>query len=270
MSSTFERLNRFVRLEGHVVTRTAFRIGTGRALDAAAASDLPVMKDVYDRPFIPGSSLKGVLRSQVEALIRGLGNSGLRSCDPVGENWDNCVDPKVYSRELKEHKKPSKDIPQDLCHVCNLFGHPNFASRLRFKDLPVEESTWDELMLQVRDGVAIDRETGTVSGSKKYDFEVVPPGVKFALKVTADNVDHWQLGLLFSALDMLDQGVCRLGGATSRGLGSVGVEYDSYLEAGPAQLLSGKANVNEDVTGFKNQCLDALRAELKKNKVGQK
>jgi CRISPR-associated RAMP protein (TIGR02581 family) len=244
------------------------RIGTGRALDAGTASDLPVMKDIYGRPFIPGSSLKGVLRSQVEALVRGLDNPGFQSCDPVGENWDNCVNPKEYSKAVKERRTPSKDIPGNLCRVCNLFGHPNFASRLRFKDLPVEKSTWHEMMLQVRDGVAIDRETGTVSGGKKYDFEVVPPGVKFALKVTADNVEDWQLGLLFSAFQMFNDGITRLGGATSRGLGSVEIAVEKYLDATADELLSGAAQEKSetgDVDAFRQQCLAALQAELKPN-----
>lgn len=262
---SYDRLQRLVVLEGHVETLTALHIGKGRSLDAGAASDLPVMKDPFGLPFIPGSSLKGVLRSYAESLVRGLGSPAIRSCDPIAPNWTGCVNPADFSKEEKDKVPLDKRkwfVPEKLCDVCNLFGHPNFASRLRFADLPVDGNTWHELLLQVRDGVAIDRETGTVAGPMKYDFEVVPAGVHFKLKVAADNVDDWQLGLFFAAVDALNLGFNRLGGSTSRGLGSVTVVWEKYRDLKANDIIAGRAEEKKDEAGFRESCGEKLRELL--------
>ncbi|MEO0082698.1 MAG: CRISPR-associated RAMP protein Csx7 [candidate division WOR-3 bacterium] len=258
-------LERLVVLEGYVETLTALHIGKGRALDADAASDLPVMKDPFSLPFIPGSSLKGVLRSYTESLVRGLDGGKLKSCDPVGQVWTGCVDPGKFSQQQKRGVPQGEQelrVPEDICDVCDLFGHPNFASRLRFADLPVDQETWHELLLQVRDGVAIDRETSTVARPMKYDFEVVPAGVHFKLKVAADNVEDWQLGLFFAAVDALNSGFNRLGGSTSRGLGSVTIRWQKYRDLTANDIIAGKAEEKTDVANFRTGCGKRLQELL--------
>lgn len=263
-------LHRRVILSGYVETVTAIRVSQGRAVDAAAASDLPVMKDALGRPFIPGSSLKGVLRSFLESVIRGAGGP-LRTCDPIARDYTGCVNPADYSRQQKEGVPAGAtriELPRDLCDVCDLFGHPSFASRLVFRDLPVLTDSWHELLLQVRDGVAIDRETGTVHGGQKYDFEIVPAGVRFDLRITADNPEDWQLGLLFVAVDALNSGFAGLGGARSRGLGSVQIQFTSHIVASAAELLTGTARLVEECAEFQDTCASALEAEIKQRSAG--
>ncbi|HEX3757831.1 MAG TPA: RAMP superfamily CRISPR-associated protein, partial [Kofleriaceae bacterium] len=82
----FHRLESRLRLTGSLITRTALRIGGGGGdLDGA---DLPVIKDAAGCPFIPGASLKGALRSTVEALLRGVdrGQTEVCACDPLAAN----------------------------------------------------------------------------------------------------------------------------------------------------------------------------------------
>lgn len=60
-----------LELEGTLTTVTALRIGSGRSLDPVG-TDLPVIKDAFDRPLIPGSSFKGAMRSRLESFLRGV------------------------------------------------------------------------------------------------------------------------------------------------------------------------------------------------------
>jgi CRISPR/Cas system CSM-associated protein Csm3 (group 7 of RAMP superfamily) len=62
----FHRLESRLRMTGSLITRTGLRIGAGDG--EAVGVDLPVIKDAVGRPFIPGASLKGALRSTIEAL----------------------------------------------------------------------------------------------------------------------------------------------------------------------------------------------------------
>ncbi len=227
----FATLVKRVKIRGFLETQTPLHIGAGRGL-GVTGSDLPVVKDPFDRPFIPGSSMKGVLRSQIEAVIRGLNESGNRrlwTCDVVAGAY--CVHPNDWD-------KGPEDILPRVCDVCRLFGAPYVASKVSISDLPVEEGTWDPHLFQVRDGIAIDRESLTVSGKKKFDLEVVPPGVRFRMEIVVENPDDHELGLLYWALDLFNQGSAWLGGNGTRGLGRIRVGVSEVQEVSPASLLT--------------------------------
>ncbi|MFQ5640694.1 MAG: RAMP superfamily CRISPR-associated protein [bacterium] len=57
-------------IQGNLVLDTALHIGGGRV--AARGTDLPVLRNGYGEPYIPGSSLKGALRATVERMIPNL------------------------------------------------------------------------------------------------------------------------------------------------------------------------------------------------------
>lgn len=217
MVKHLEMLEKRTKIEGHLETVTALHVGAGRGMQTTG-SDLPIMLDVYGRPFIPGSSFKGALRSEVEAVLRAVaaqrGEDPKRwSCDVVSEDY--CVPDK------EDWQKDPSIILERACAVCKLFGAPYIASRVYISDLMVEPETWDPLLLQVRDGVAIDRESCTAAEKKKFDLEVVPPGVRFHLEILVENPTDKELGLLLWALQLYNDGYARLGGASSRGTGRV-------------------------------------------------
>src|SRR5260221_14714712 len=61
--------NRFL-FSGKLVMQTALHIGGGRV--TLSSSDSPVVLTPEQKPYIPGSSFKGALRSTVEKLVPGL------------------------------------------------------------------------------------------------------------------------------------------------------------------------------------------------------
>jgi CRISPR/Cas system CSM-associated protein Csm3 (group 7 of RAMP superfamily) len=79
---------------------------------------------------------------------------------------------------------------------------------------------------QERNGVAIDRDTETVSGTKLYDFQVVPADTPFQFQAVMENATNWELGLLMVGLSQFEQGQIPLGGGRSRGLGMVELTID--------------------------------------------
>lgn len=235
MSIHLAALNTRLKLSGVVVARTPLHVGAGRSM-GATGSDLPTMCDLHGSPIIPGSSLKGVLRSQIEALLRPLGRppgEALSFCDVVAEK--PCIDKRDWG-------KCADWIVENACSVCLLFGGPCTGARLRVTDLPVRQETWDPLLIQVRDGVAIDRESLTAAGSMKYDLETVPAGVAFDLQIVLENAEDWEVGLVLRGLDLLTEGYATLGGGGSRGLGRVTVDVQqiesidarTVLTRGPA------------------------------------
>jgi CRISPR-associated RAMP protein (TIGR02581 family) len=247
----FHRLESRLRLQGSLVARTALRIGGGGGdLDGA---DLPVIKDAAGRPFIPGASLKGALRSTVEALLRGVHgrDAGLWACDPLADEDGPFA---VRSCGYHEHGQRSAADPETHCAACRLFGSHVVASHVRFCDALLQDRSPIRIPVEVRDGVSIDRDLRRVHSGRKYDFEVVSPGTAFALEIFVENPQPWLMGLLAMGFDQLAEGFTALGGFTSRGLGRVTFTWSSIAKTTARELLGDQPFTT--VTG------DAVASEL--------
>ena len=227
-------LHERIRLSGVVQAGTGLRVGGQQGQDLTG-SDLPVVKDAGGRPYLPGSSFKGALRATVEAMLRGLaGGAGRRpwACDPLDE--DRRCGPK-RDGERRGVPAPINDVLDSTCDACLLFGSPHLAGRLLVSDLPLVGD--GRRAVEVRDCVAIDRDTETARDGGKYDLEVVPAGTAFELELVLDNPEDHQLGLLAAGLDALGQGYARLGGGGTRGLGRVEIRVERVQRRSARQML---------------------------------
>jgi len=158
------------------------------------AVDMAVLRDPTDgRPLLPGTSLAGALRSHLADVLGGYRSS--------------------------EHKD-----------VAALFGAARSTDAGSQSPLIVFDSLAhlpEDLTLEIRDGVAIDSVTGTAEAHKKFDFEVLPAGTRFPVRIEliVENPDREVrlLGLLIVALEGLAEGDIALGMRRSRGLGTINV-----------------------------------------------
>ena len=53
-------------LEGEMTCETGLHVGAGKGSLEIGGSDNPVVKDAFGRPYVPGSSLRGKIRSLLE------------------------------------------------------------------------------------------------------------------------------------------------------------------------------------------------------------
>jgi CRISPR-associated RAMP protein (TIGR02581 family) len=178
------------------------RVGAGRG-GTADATDLPILREPSGLPIIPGSSMKGVLRSAAERLLRRVDES--LACDILSPTHCLAGRTVVDSVGLAT-----------LCWTCQVFGNPAKAGRLAVYDLVADRAD-----TVVRDGVAIDRAELKAKPGAKYDYEVVPPGVVFRSRLRLDDPEPGDMGLIITLLDLLDAGVITVGGGASRGLGQL-------------------------------------------------
>ena len=213
----FDSFDSRLTLIGSLTAETALRIGAGRAT-GVTGTDLPVVRDTLGKPYIPGSSLKGALRAYVESLVRCIKPSRKAACDPVGDKEKWCIESAEGMTDQQVTKK--------TCLVCSVFGSPWLASKVSIRDLLVDEQVWFG-QFEVRNGVAIDRDTETAADKKLYDFEVVPAGTRFNCKLVIENALDWERGLVMLGLLPFERGEAALGGARSRGLGSVRISWES-------------------------------------------
>jgi CRISPR-associated RAMP protein (TIGR02581 family) len=294
----FDKFENRLVLTGWLVAKTALRVGAGRATEPGG-SDLPVLRDSQGRPYIPGSSFKGVLRSRVESLVRAVVPDPAKgACLPTGGDEERCLPANditegpragvkgigTLKERARKEKWPDSRLAEEIwnrsCLVCRIFGSPWLASHVQIKDLLVDPTIWFD-QYQVRDGVAIDRDTETAGERLLYDYEVVPADTRFRCEIVVDNaidnspeaksqrITHWPLGMLFLGLKPFEQGEIAIGGFRSRGLGTVklGWEERTYFAADGdvdrlIRYLQGE-DVAESVTDERvKEWIDQFRRKL--------
>lgn len=222
--------DRFRTFRSSVMLDVAY-VGEGPLLVKGPDASLPDRPDMafvrypgpeLDTPFLPGSSVKGVLRSGLEAVLRGLDDPRWSACDPFGRDDESCNTSRLV-----------KNGDRARCPACLLFGSMHGAGVAVLGDAlpwPAGSTAEDrrravaalEARAVVRSGVAIDRFTGTASQGRLYDFEALVDPVFYGT-VQLRNPEPWQVGLFAVAVRLLDDGLSRVGSATSRGLGRVRV-----------------------------------------------
>jgi CRISPR-associated RAMP protein (TIGR02581 family) len=187
--------------------------------------------------YLPGSSLKGVLRSHCERLARTVQNAGRNelSCDPLGE--ERCSKQFEDDKSLTGAQKHKRS-----CFICRLFGNTSLASCFQIADAyPLGEWRAEE-----RNGVAIDRVFGSVAVGP-FNYETVTAG-EFQTTLRVKNFTLAQIGLLALTLRDLVAERVRLGFAKSRGMGLVTARVDEFTlrypscelgEDGGLRLLGG-------------------------------
>ena len=184
--------------------------------------------------YLPGSSLKGTVRSYCEKVARTLADdhasrAGIPlSCNPLG-NGDRRGRPDYACGKYADKHKLSSGprVHKESCPICRTFGHTHLAGHLRMSDAyPWDPDAPDALAdyeaanrTGQRDGVAIDRVSGAVAVGP-FQLEVVTRG-RFYGRLTLRNFQLWQVGLLAIALRDIARERVPIGFGKSRGLGRV-------------------------------------------------
>jgi len=215
-------------LEGELECRTGLHIGAGKGSLEIGGADNPVVKDSFGLPYIPGSSLRGRLRSLLEQSL------GLAVPTEL-----------VYlsRRKGQEVRIHQSDRPDD--EICLLFGRnpgrvdrvsgepveTTVASpaRLTIYDAPLigesitpqmRENLDDELT-EVKSENAVDRIT---SQANPRTLERVPASARFRVRLVIDVLceeDKELPARVLEGLRLLEDDA--LGGGGSRGSGRVGL-----------------------------------------------
>lgn len=234
--TSFAALRNRLKITGTITSQTALRIGSGRSNDVTG-NDLPVLRDSGRRPFIPGASLKGAFRARMEALIRTVAPEQARDIAGHEDHLRGTI------RDLRQEINPklaaspnrhkleieySKEVWKSSTMIDLTFGAGWTAGRVFFKDALVDPNLWFD-QYEVRNGVAINRDTETVNANMLYDYEVVPAGTSFQFELNAENLEEWQLGMILLGLRPWMQGDAQIGGFRSRGLGYIQL-FDTQVE----------------------------------------
>lgn len=164
-------------------------------------ADIEVMKDSNGIPFIPGTSLTGVLRHYFE------NNFQNQICEDSECFWG------IHRQKTGSGKQEESYQSAFICH-----------------DLFTKKAS-----VRVRDGVKIDPRTQTAEKSGKYDFELIEEGAEFDLfweltlrgsnsKEKQQKVKEKYQRILATLIDALKNGELSVGAKTNSGFGKCRLE----------------------------------------------
>ena len=195
--------------------------------------------------FIPGSSLKGTLRSYTERILRTvLGEGPGCCCDPfdLKENSPTC-----FCGKLLENEENTQKRYHNSCPACRIFGNTALAGRLSITDAYPPRAVMEETnTTDQRDGVAIDRLLGGVAVGP-FSLEIVTRGA-FQTTLMLENFELWQMGLLAIVLRDLGTGFCPIGFGKTRGLGQMKIVFETLEVAYPGRFFVEEGNRNYSTT----------------------
>jgi CRISPR-associated protein Csm3 len=213
-----------VLITGSIKAVTGLHIGASKDVLDIGGVDLPVIRNPMDRrPYIPGSSLKGKMRSWLEKLYG------------KPQNW-NLSKGGTVQEKAKEPKDVVLHLCQDAesasgCEVCRIFGimgqwGPSMPTRLMVRDIYLDGTSIPETVIdytEVKWEAAIDRVT---SAATPRQIERVPAGAVFQPMEIVFNIyeeqDVERLKDVITAMQLVEDDY--LGGHGSRGSGKVAFE----------------------------------------------
>ncbi|MBF0145666.1 MAG: type III-A CRISPR-associated RAMP protein Csm3 [Magnetococcales bacterium] len=217
------QLTRIDEISGKIELVTGLHIGSGNTEMHIGGSDNPVIRHPHTaHPYIPGSSIKGKVRSLLEWWA---GLAGVNDGKPMSHaKLKDAPDLKKATSILKlfgvsggdtlnleESLKlgPSRVSFRD----CSL--DKEWLKRIRDKNQPLTEVKMENTIDRVRGTAKDPRNVERVPAGAKFDFQV-------ALKVLNDEKDL--LDILLTGLKLLEMD--SLGGSGSRGYGKVKFTFD--------------------------------------------
>ncbi len=209
-------------LKGNIRVLTGLHIGGNKETIEIGGIDNPIIKTVNGVPYIPGSSLKGKIRSLLE-------NKKGKICD-CGE-----------------------------CDVCKLFGpheskNIQEPSRLIFRDaFPTQE----EVITEEKTENTIDRKTGLAKNPRRT--ERVPEGTLFNFEIIFNQYFEDDKGLfqkLLTGMKLLEDDY--LGGSGTRGYGKIRFENLKVVKKTIEDYEKGTAGNEENFNFEQNEMNESI------------
>lgn len=216
-----KKLLKKIFFKAEIKAESGLHIGGSNLAMAIGGADAIVIRDVLTQePLIPGSSVKGKMRSLTEKLLGAYqeANMGAIKSGPYTKILGNSKDiiPMLYgSAEGNDKNIPSRIIVRDARMLAN-----------SVEDLRNSDHT-DMLFTEVKTEVVIDRVT---SAAMPRQLERVPAGAVFQLEIVLnifeDDDEKKMKDYVVMGLKLLEDDY--LGGKGSRGSGQISIDWKKF------------------------------------------
>jgi len=215
------KLIKKIEIAGVLSLETGLHIGGTNSSMSIGGIDKSVIRNpLNNQPYIPGSSLKGKMRSLLEISTGNIGgrSGGVVNNGPSSNTGapNNPLSADLFGNAINDGQKPSRLIVRDL----SLINHEELLAKT---EIPYTEGKTE---------VVIDRIT---SAAMPRQNERVPAGARFRLNLILniweqDQNEEQLINILFTSLQLLSDDY--LGGHGSRGYGQVSINIEKMVEKG--------------------------------------
>jgi len=239
------KIKNIKEIKATIIVKSGLHIGGSNDEIKIGGIDNPIIKNpLNNEPYIPGSSLKGKIRSLLEWQLGIVEDSG----SPA--SVVKTVDRKQVKKENFENIKP----------LVKLFGNgttikePSIAkeigpTRVSFADCNLKNKTElleKNALTEEKIEVTINRLTGSVGGGGPRHMERVPSGAKFNFSLSLvefeDDSEDFE-AILALGLKLLE--LTNLGGSGSRGYGKI--EFSNIENLDSKYIENGKLKSYEEL-----------------------
>lgn len=198
-------------LKGTITLETGLHIGGAKTALDIGGLDLPVIKTPKGVPYIPGSSLKGKIRS---LLAKKEGSMDVKT--------DSLLLRKMFGSAEDKDKDKDKDKKQE---ITRLIFRDAYLDVEKFKqDFPEREVKLETDFTEIKTENTIERTTGKAKHPRT--IERVPAGAVFHFEIVLDKYQEDTenfIEKLKEGFDLLQNDY--LGGSGTRGYGKVKIEW---------------------------------------------
>lgn len=243
-------------------------------------TDRKVLKNAKNIPFIPGSSIKGVIRSNFNRLSSVLNKTykldvNHRSDKQLDKQLDKLKELVCDTPKENEKSKQSidfEDVGNYFCDLCLFFGAKGYGAPLQFTDCCLELE--DNIVTEKRTHIRISTELDTTIKGGLFSAESVPKGVIFKGKIiyelknfesankgkkTGRNLESNQKILLGLLLNQINNKEIYLGGMKSRGYGLCKFNIEKISEFTVDKIINNENPNTISLENF-NKILDENKA----------
>ena len=221
----FEKLERIMELEVDYKTLGALAIHSSK--DAPFETTDSAVVKIGGKPVIPGSSLKGVIRSTLEAMLSA---EGVNVCVPMAAipKAPKKDDGSFKDNYLKSIGRKQPCSVSNPCPVCEIFGTTAGKQGLSGRAIFLDAKPDGDVSVIERNHVAIMRDTRSQAGGKLMSPQAVDAGAKFTGTVRVFNYSDWHIGALINGIKAIS--LVGLGAKKTSGYGEVSVTISSLKD----------------------------------------
>jgi len=212
------KLLKKIIVRGTIEAKTGIAIGGSNTAMGIGGVDKGVIRNpVTQQPYIPGSTLKGKMRSLLELRDNSIGDKKMGAVKNGPSDKEGVRAVRLFGNASGgDHQRPSRIIVRDAC-----LDEDQLENDF-FKDT-------DLLFTEVKTEVVIDRIT---SKAMPRQLERVPAGAKFnfemVLNVFEEDNEQELTQDLFASLQLVQNDY--IGGSGSRGSGQVSFKISEVME----------------------------------------
>ncbi len=163
-------------------------------------------------PYIPNTSLKGILRSEAERIAYAFSKT-----DPYANYLCNGFPDQMCDVE-------GGDKGDEPCAICRIFGTNGLGAHFIISDALPTQETIETYDTKLKPGIAINRKRQVTRDKSLFFIETLQPGAEFDFQMIINNISRElkpiEFKILRALFSMVQKELLSIGGKRSTGMGT--------------------------------------------------